>query len=231
MGGQPPERLGRLEILGAWLGLWTPPRDAVVPPVPWRAIVVGAVVLVVVLGAAAALLLPGLAEDRQAAREREQRAEAERYAATLATADREQRPRRGRGQPDPRGAAARRTTARTDLLTRAKSDVEADARDRTGRRTRGVDCEPFPRTLDGTDPAADLTRRAAAYNCVAVTSRFDRGSPEAGEGIIGIPFRVVVHFDSGRFAWCRIVPLSDRDRLSHPLPRACRLAAPNRPAA
>src|SRR5687768_239009 len=112
MGGQPPDRLGRLEILGAWLGLWTPPRDAVVPPVPWRKIAVGAAVLVVALGAAAALLLPGLAEDRQAAREREQRAEAERYATTLATADREQRPRRGSGQPDPRGAAARRTTAR-----------------------------------------------------------------------------------------------------------------------
>ena len=35
-------RLGRLEVLGAWLGVWTPPRGAVVPPVPWRPIAAAA---------------------------------------------------------------------------------------------------------------------------------------------------------------------------------------------
>jgi len=227
MGGQPPERLGRLEVLGAWLGLWTPPRDAVVPPVPWRAIAVGSAVLVVVVGAAAALFLPGLVEDRQAAERSRERAEAARYAETLASADREQSPQRGRGRAD-LGAGAtpgRRMAARSDLLVSAEAGIARDAAARTGRRIRGVDCEPFPRTLDDADPAADLSRPAAAYNCVAVTSRFDRGSPEAGKGIIGIPFRLVARFGSGRFAWCRIVPLADRDRLSHPLPRACRLTS------
>src|SRR3712207_7944463 len=29
-------RLSRWEVLGAWLRLWTPPREVEVPPVPWR---------------------------------------------------------------------------------------------------------------------------------------------------------------------------------------------------
>jgi len=226
MGGQAPDRLGRLEVLGAWLGLWTPPRDAVVPPVPWKAIVIGAVVLVVIVGAAAAVFLPGVADDRQAAREREQRAAAERHAATLASADREQRPRRGRARADPGdgASAARRTAARRALMASAESRIGVDAHARTDRRIRGVDCEPFPRRLDDADPAAELGRAAAAYNCVAVTARFESGASETGKGVIGIPFRLVAHFDRGSFTWCRIVPLGDRDRLAHPLPRACRLA-------
>jgi len=121
MGGEAPDRLGRFEVLGAWLGVWTPPRDAVVPPVPWRAIFVGSVVLVVVVGAAAALFLPGVVENRQAADRRERRAAAERYAALLASADREQRPRRGRASADPGEGATpgRRMTARSELLVTA----------------------------------------------------------------------------------------------------------------
>jgi hypothetical protein len=211
------DRLGRFEILGAWLRLWTPPRDAAVPPVPWRAVAVGAVVLVAAVGVATTLLLRAEA-DRREAREREQRAAAERHAAFLADVDREQRPHEGRGRPDSGARApddARRPVRRA-LLSAAESGIAADARERTRKRIRSVDCEPFPRALDATPPAADLSRSAAAYDCVAVTSRF-------ATGVIGTPFRLVVHFDRGRFTWCRIVPLGDRDRLSHPLPRACRL--------
>ena len=59
----------------------------------------------------------------------------------------------------------------------------------------------------------------ARYQCVAVTSRFGEGDQR---GVIGIPFRLVADFAAGRYAFCRVVPLSDRDRLTHPLPRACR---------
>ena len=213
------DRLGPLGKVGAWLGVWTPPRGVVVPPVPWRGLAVGGAVVVVALGAGAALVLPRVAEDREASREREQRAAVERKAAFLAGVDREQRPRRGRGRPDPRGSASRRVAARTALLASAESGIAADARRRTGRRIRGVDCEPFPRTPQKTVPAAELDRPAATYDCVAVTARFRAGA----EGIIGIPFRLLADFARGRYAWCRIVPLADRDRLAHPLPRACRL--------
>jgi len=53
-----------------------------------------------------------------------------------------------------------------------------------------------------------------------VTAAF--GSGATGRGLIGIPFRLVVRCSEGTFAYCRIVPLGDRDRLAHPLPSARR---------
>ena len=225
MRGRRGDRLGRLEVLGAWLGIWTPPRGAAVPPVPRRKLIAGGALLLALLGAAAAFALPRLAEDREAARERERRAAAERHARFLVTVDREQAPRRGRGTADPGAGAppARRAEARRALMAAAETGIAQDARRRTRRDVRGVDCEPFPRSLTRIDPAAELRRRAAAYDCVAVTARFGGEGVPGGEGIIGIPFRLVVRFDGGALAWCRIVPLGDRDRISHPLPDACRL--------
>jgi hypothetical protein len=227
-------RLGWLAVLGAWLGLWTPPRDAVVPPVPWRRIAALGAALVVALAATALLVLPDVSNNREAARERAERAATERHAAFLRSVDREQRPRHGRAQADPgsaatvrgAGAAARdrdaaageRVAVRTALLDAARARIGADSRTRTSKRVRGVVCEPFPRRLDAIPPARDLARTAAEYDCVAVTARL----PER-QGIIGIQFRLVARFDRGTFAWCRVIPLGDKDRLSHPLPAACRL--------
>ena len=195
------------------------------PPVPWRRIAVGATVLVLVLGGLAAVVVPRVSENRKEARERQQRADAERHAAFLETVDREQRPRRGGGRPDPGSGAAssRRIAVRTDLLASAEAGIAADAGRRAGEDIRGVECAPFPRQVDATAPARVLSRPAATYDCVAVTSRLQGESA----GVIGMPFRLVVHFDEGRFAWCRIVPLGDRDRLTHPLPDDCRLPAPS----
>jgi hypothetical protein len=201
MEGKP---LTRWEILGAWLRLWTPPRDAVVPPVPWRKVAAGGVLVLVAAGVGLAALL-NAESDRDAAERRGEQAAAERHAAFLEDVDRRQAPRRGRAAADPASVPARRA-----LLAAAQADISA------GADGRNVDCEPFPRTLDTTPPVADLARTAAAYDCLAVKSRF-------GTGAIGTPFRLAVHFDSGRYAWCEIVPLGDRDRLSHPLPDACRI--------
>jgi hypothetical protein len=215
-------RLGRLEVLGAWLGVWTPPRGAVVPPVPWRTIAAAAVLLAVVLLAAAALLVPSILDDRERADERAREAAQQRHAKALAAADREQRPRTGRGAGDPGTGAGRvtRTRAREALLARAHDALQADAAIRGAGRVRGLDCEPFPRGSAARPPAGDLAVRRAVYQCVAVTSRFGQGGGQ--EGVIGIPFRLVADFAAGRYAFCRVVPLSDRDRLTHPLPRACR---------
>jgi hypothetical protein len=225
MDGRAPKRLGRLEVLGAWLGLWTPPRGVEVPPVPRRKVAAIAVAVLVLVGAAAAFALPRLAEDRAAERRAQERTEARRHAAFLESVDREQAPRRGRAAPDPGEGAPEgdRAASRVALLSTAQDRIAEDARERTRRRIRGVDCDPFPRTTDDSRPESDLSRRAAAYNCVAVTARFGSESQAGGEGVIGIPFRLVVEFERGRFAWCRIVPLGDRDRLAHPLPGACRI--------
>jgi hypothetical protein len=216
-------RLGRLEVLGAWLGVWTPPRGAVVPPVPWLALAIATALSAIVLLAGAALLVPGILDDRERADERAREAAQRRHARALAAAEREQRPRSGRAAADPGAGApdARRVRARTALLADARASLQADAAIRGAGRVRGLDCEPFPRGSAPRPPERDLGRRAAAYQCVAVTSRFGQGTEQAG--VIGIPFRLVADFARGRYAFCRVVPLSDRDRLTHPLPQACRL--------
>ena len=209
MGDGTSDRLSRWEILGAWLRLWTPPREVVVPPVPWRKVAVGGVLLLVAAAVGIVALL-NTESDRDAAERRAARATAARHEAFLADVERRQAPQRGRGP-----AGADRVSTRRALLAAAQVPIEAAAAERSPKPVRGVNCEPFPHSLDTTPPTDDLARPAAAYDCVAVTSRF-------ATGIIGAPYRLVVHFDTGRFAFCEIVPLGDRDRLSHPLPDACR---------
>ena len=214
-------RLGRLEVLGAWLGVWTPPREAVVPPVPWRPIIVAVALLAAALLAGAALLVPAILDDRERAGDRAREAAQRRHAQALAAADREQHPRTGRGPADP-GAGigdTRRLRARTGLSGAAEEALRVDAAARGDGRVKGIDCEPFPRGSAPRPPVEDLSVERAQYQCVAVTSSFGEDDQR---GVIGIPFRLVADFAAGRYAFCRVVPLSDRDRLTHPLPRACR---------
>jgi hypothetical protein len=215
-------RLGRLEVLGAWLGVWTPPRGAVVPPVPWRPIAIAGTLVALALLVGAVLLVPGILDDRRQADERAREAAQRRHVQALRTADREMRPRTGAGTADPGedAPAARRTEAREALLTRAHEALQADAAIRGAGTVEGLDCEPFPRGSAPRPPVGDLAVQRAVYQCVAVTSRFGEGTEE--EGVIGIPFRLVTDFARGTFAFCRVVPLSDKDRLAHPLPDACR---------
>jgi hypothetical protein len=215
-------RLGRLEVLGAWLGVWTPPRGSAVPPVPWRAIAVAAALLGVALLVGAALLVPSIVGDRERADDRAREAAQRRHAQALAQADREQRPRTGRGAADPgaEASAPRRLRARAALLAIAQDALRDDAAARGAGRIQGLDCEPFPRGSAPRPPVEALSVKRAQYQCVAVTSRFGEGDQR---GVIGIPFRLVADFAAGRYAFCRVVPLSDRDRLAHQLPEACRL--------
>lgn len=215
-------RLGPLEVLGAWLGVWTPPRGAAVPPVPWRRIAIAGALLAAALVVAAVLLVPGIADDRKQADERAREAAQRRHAQALVTADREMRPRTGTGTADPGegSAEADRARAREALLAEARDALQADAAIRGAGKVKGLDCEPFPRGSAPEPPVGDLAVERAVYQCVAVTSRFGEGTEE--EGVIGIPFRLVADFARGSFAFCRVVPLSDKDRLSHPLPDACR---------
>ena len=64
-------RASVLEILGAWLHVWTPPRDVEIPPVPWRKLAIWAGVGAVVLGVALAVMIPRINEgkDERAAAE------------------------------------------------------------------------------------------------------------------------------------------------------------------
>jgi hypothetical protein len=205
------------EAVFAWLGLWTPPRGVEIPPVPKLKLAIGGGVLLVALAILGIVFIPRFTAQQETNRERAAREAAERHAAMLRGVDAEQRPRTAAGRPGGQDVAARKR-----LLSAASAKIEADAKGRTEKHIRGMECEPFPRSFDRPDPVRDVKRRAAAYQCVAVTAEFSGAAAPDKGGIIGIPFRLVLHFDTGKFAWCRVVPLAARDRLQHQLPAECR---------
>lgn len=198
----------RLEIVGAWLGIWTPPRDAQIPPVPWRRLAIGAAAILVVGGAAIAISAPLIdaAKDRSAARE--QRGLDERRAARRERIRREQVPRTGTA-----------TGSRAEVLAAVAVAIGADARARFNPKARPATCEPAP----GKDPAADRV----AYDCLsAVRDIVGAGEQKGAHGVLGIPFRAVVDFDRHRYAFCKVNPPPGEQVIPDPrdivaLPEAC----------
>ncbi len=53
------------EILGAWLHVWTPPRDVRIPPVPWRKLAIGTGVGALIVGIALAIMVPRIDSNKQ----------------------------------------------------------------------------------------------------------------------------------------------------------------------
>lgn len=204
-----PPRLGRLEILGAWLHVWTPHRDAEAPPVPWRSLAIGAVVLVVGLGTAAAIVVPRVQEGKRAGASLAARDAAKRKAAEQARVRSDQVAHRGEG---PRTRAA--------LYGRAQAAVLADARARAGAGTiqgpiRDLTCAPAPGTTGD------------AFDCTAVTDRIAATAQHSG-GALGYPFRLKLDVRRGTFAWCKQNPVAGEQAVPDPrdvvaLPRACRV--------
>src|SRR5512132_2582605 len=90
-----PLRLSRLEVIGAWLHVWTPHRDAEVPPIPWRRIAIWSAATVVVLCIAAALVVPRIDSAKRAGAARDAKALAARRAAERARIISDQRPHTG----------------------------------------------------------------------------------------------------------------------------------------
>jgi hypothetical protein len=222
--------LGRWETLGAWLRVWTPPRGAEVPPVPWRRIGIAGAVLVVVCGAAAAVLVPRISTANRERATHDAAARAASRAAERARVVAEQRPHRGRAE---RPAAAD-PAARERVLAAAQADVLADARARVRTGTlktpvHELTCSAVERdtTSPVPHPETDPSIPRAAYDCVAVTDRIAAGERNAA-GLLGYPFRLKVDFRRGTYVWCKqnptpgemVVP-DPRDVV--PLPRACRL--------
>ncbi len=157
---------------------------------------VAAIALIVLLG-------PGIDEskDERARAEQERRAqlEAERVARVRA----EQRPRFRRG-----AAAGGDLAARAALVAALPPAIEADARRRVAAGIldgpiRFVECEPYPRSVDGRGAHVDPSRQTGRYSCLAVTREVP--ATESNEGaLIGHPYRVKVDFDSGRYAFCKV---------------------------
>jgi hypothetical protein len=202
------------------------PGLAALPAWAWRragrGVRIGAVLVLLGVIAAAVAVAPAL---RDAAREQDdalQRERAEQRAELVRRLEAEQRPvhDRSRSVAPAAAGADERLSARAGLMDDLAATIEADARARVRRgdlegRIRRVECEPFPRTVDGIGAEQHLERRRGRYSCLAITSEFTGG-------VIGHQYRALVDFESGRFAYCKISGQSgpDREQLVT-TPRAC----------
>ena len=199
---QAPPRLSRFETVGAWLHVWTPPRDAAVPPVPWRRIGIGAAIAAVVLGALAAWLIPRIdrAKHREAAAEQRQLAAlSARERRVLA---RDQRLHTGRTSALP----GTPVTAQRTVVAALERAITADARARTAAGTLAgnvltTTCAPFTRAAVRVTPPPTAT--SAGYECTAVTREIPRSARNIA-GAIGYPFWARVNFPRGTFEWCKV---------------------------
>ena len=197
-------RATRLEILGAWLRLWTPPRDVEIPPVPWRKVALGAAVLALVAVFAALVIAPAIDEskDRSAAEERREE-------------ERRRAERRERVRAEQRAHTGRLTT-----LAGVEAAIGADAKERFDADGRPAECEPAP--------GADASAPRMAYDCFVTIREIEgAGEQEGARGALAIPYRAVLDEDTGRYAFCKVVQVAGEAAIADPrdvvpLPAACR---------
>jgi hypothetical protein len=191
---------GLLEIPG-FLIRKIPPRAR--KPAAWTAVILLAAVAVALV-----LSIPAITESKDERAAGDARAEREHDALRAAQLQAELRLREGRG-PAARGlTGAEAIDTHKALVAQMSADVKADALSRVqaGEFTQSVvrvECERYPRRVGNHDPALDPGARTGRYSCLAITAdapRSDTQNPSS----IGYPYRAMVHFGSGRFAYCKI---------------------------
>jgi hypothetical protein len=184
---------------------------------------VALVVLFLALIGIGLAIAPGIRESKSE-RERAEREERRQMRVEReARIRREQRPRFVEGRP------ATSVPARRRLVEAAGDSVIADARRRVAEGRLGgpiqkVECEPFPRNVTGIGAEDSTDQRFGRYFCLAVTAEFGRSAVTIG-GSIGHPYRVRIDFDTGRYAYCKVVGRPGeaqlRRRIGPTVPRAC----------
>jgi hypothetical protein len=188
-------------------------------------------VVVALLGAVAVgvALAPGIQESKRKRLLSEQRERAEARAELIRKLEAEQRPRHGRSKSvAPPGAdAVAQLAARGRTLDELTGAILRDARLRVRLGELPpppilmVECEPFPRTVTVVGADKDLSQRRGRYSCLAVTSKLKASKSTPGL-VTGHPYRALVDFKTGRYAYCKIS--REPGPSEHPLvttPRAC----------
>ena len=201
---QAPPPLTRFEVIGAWLHLWTPPRGAIVPPVPWRRIGIGAALAALLLGAVAAWLVPRIERAKRHESATERRRLAALNARERRILERDQRLHTGRAGFVPSNPVAAQQAVVADL----QRAITADAQARTAAGTLSghvlrTTCVPFTRGTARVTPSPTAT--AAGYECTAVTGEIPKSSRNVA-GEIGYPFWARVDFRHRTFQWCKVNP-------------------------
>jgi hypothetical protein len=189
---------------------------------------IGAAVLVLALAAVGVALAPGIRESKKERASSEREARAEQREALIRRLERQQRPRFATSDSVAPAAAADavRLRARAGLMDDLSGSILADARRRvrTGELDgpiRRIDCERYPRSVKTPGADEDLLQRTGRFFCIAVTADFKPDQASLG-GAIGHPYRALVDFETGRYAYCKISgqPGPSRDQLVV-TPRAC----------
>ena len=237
-GGETKRKASLPATVGAWLKVWTPPRDVeVAPPPSRRTLATAAALLVVVVAGAAALIVPAIDAGKERDAAAQAREDAVRREASRRETIREQRPRTldvaslqpAAGAPDAQVVAAREA-----LLRRAEAAISQDARARADAgelegNPQGTQCEPYPKRSDRADwPDRDLATARGVFDCVVFVRAVPKTETSIG-GQVGYPFRAVVDFDRFSITWCKTNPVPGERVVPDPrtvleLPKACRAA-------
>lgn len=185
-----PKRAGPFETIGAWLHIWTPPRDVEVPPVPWRKILAVGTPLIAVASIAALLIADDASEDREKREAIAAKEDLERKEERAARLRLEQVAKRAKIAPG----------ARPEMVEALERHVLRDALARNLKRdVMRVECEPHPRSVVRDVLEDDPKVKSNRYRCMAVTSDI----PGAVKGIIGYPFLARIHYYTGALVWCK----------------------------
>ena len=198
-------RASKLETLGAWLHLWTPPRDCEVPPIPWRKVAAAAGALALVGLFVALVVAPAIDERKdEGAAERKQ------------IEDREKAARVARIRAEQRAVTGSLTN-----LGAVEAKIGADARRRFGADGRPAECEPVP--------GADTSAASVLYDChVTIREIVGAGDQEGAVGALTIPYRARLDRETDRYAFCKVNPRPGEQALQAPgneipPPRVCRV--------
>jgi hypothetical protein len=200
MATTPPPRLTRWETLGAWTGIWTPPKGVEVPPVPVRKLLLWGLAGALVVAGLLALIIPPLQHGKKqgAARvARENALAVQRQAAKL--------------RADQRLHTTTFTSAPVAALEAA---ITADAK---GRAAAGTLKGPVVATK--CRPAGvGSTRypRSRVYNCFVASKDNVQGE---GKDVltIGYPFIATIYYAGHRLAWCKKNPQPGEKTRGHGL--------------
>ena len=193
---QAEPRLTRWEVLGAWLHVWTPAKDAEVPPVPWRKLVLWGALAALVIGGALAIAIPQIDEGKKLGA-----AERARLAARAAALE------HARLAADQRVHALKVGSSSEPVLV-VKLEM-AITRDAKQREKAGTITGPVL-TTKCTAASANVIQfpGSRVYKCfVAINAGF-RGE---GKDVLGTGYAFIatIYPDSQKVAWCKQNPHPD----------------------
>jgi hypothetical protein len=179
-----------------------------IPPRARRPAGIAAAILLVAATVALVLSIPAITDSKEDRAAAEQQAERERRAQRAAELKAEQRLVNGRGTAAAGLSGSDAVEARQALV----EDLSAAVREDSARRVQAgefkqtvhrVECERYPRGARGENPATDLTKATGRYSCLAITADAPRIETNEASSL-GYPYRALLHFESGRFSFCKI---------------------------